>query len=44
MPSNIQPPRPIARSISMPAYQQVESSAVHSVSAYVSMIVSGKGS
>jgi hypothetical protein len=44
MPSNIQPPSPIACSINMPAKQDVESSAVHSVIEYVSINVSGRGS
>ena len=44
MPSNIQPPRPIACSTSVPANALVASSAVASVSEYCSRNVSGSGS
>ena len=44
MPSNIQPPSPIACSISVPANALVASSAVASVSEYCSRNVSGSGS
>ncbi len=44
MPSNIQPPRPIACSVSTPAKQEQASSAVISASMYWSKNVSGNGS
>ena len=44
MPSNIQPPSPIACSTSVPAKALVATSAVASVSEYCSRNVSGSGS